>query len=139
MLNLNSPFHFNTHFKVNCVLWVVVFSYVTKKKLAPNHRVYLDSEPQCIMGRQMGHLLPRHMLTCTTCIQMACIFVWVQQRPLLEFCYSQKTLWHSNTWCSIVHSLVTEEGSGTRLHFSTSQYLIHFSFNSKHSLKECQF
>ena len=51
MLNLNSPFHFNTHFKVNCVLWVVVFSYVTKKKLAPNHRVYLDSEPQCIMGK----------------------------------------------------------------------------------------
>ena len=32
-----------------------------------------------IMGRQMGHLLSRWMLSCLTCPRMAYIFVWVQQ------------------------------------------------------------
>ena len=53
------------------------------------HKVYRDSEPQCIMGRQIGQLPPLCMLSCRTRACIAYIFVWVQQRPLLIFSYSR--------------------------------------------------
>ena len=59
---------------------VFVFIFYTR------HNCYRDSEPQCVVGMQMGHFA---MLSCTTHARITYIFVWVQQRPLLIFCYSR--------------------------------------------------
>ena len=69
-----------------CQCHCTIIQYVPNK-------VYHDSEPQCVVGRQMGQLAMQCMLivllfSCKSRTHIPYIFVWVQQRPLLIFCYN---------------------------------------------------
>ena len=63
----------------------VVFKSCFKNQII--NKVYCDSEPDALWARHMGQFAMRCTLSCTPRARIAYIFVWVQQRPLLVFCF----------------------------------------------------